>query len=217
MQHREGQIHSRSGPQQQSSRFHKPQPFRGPPGGQSSSRMVRRPVGGQNLNNRPQPKPQYHQPPPQPRSHPSQSHQGEVSMPGRSGPMKRSSSGSRTDRPNLTAIGQKLGLAVSITSVANEAGNIRSGNPEQSVEEVVNIKVEKEELAETEPMPSEEEVGEEFTEDVVGEGDDDEYQNQFDDDYDATADINNMGEDYVGANDSYACYDATADINNMGE
>merc|ERR1712112_129320 len=111
-------------------------------------------------------------------------------MPGRSGPMKRSSSGSRPDRPNLTAIGQKLGLAVSITSVANEAGNNRSGNPEQSVEEVVNIKVEKEE------------VGEEFTEE-----DDDEYQNQFDDDYDATADINNMGEDYVGANDSYACYD----------
>ena len=50
----------------------------------------------------------------------------------------------------VTAIGQKLGLAVSITSVANEAGN-RSNNPEQSVEEVIDIKVEnvKEEPADT--------------------------------------------------------------------
>ena len=80
------------------------------------------------------------------------SHQGKGSKPGRSGPMKRSSSGSRPDRPNLTAIGQKLRLVVSITSVTNEAGNNRSGNLEQSVKEVVNIKVEKEEPAETKPI-----------------------------------------------------------------
>jgi len=108
-------------------------------------------------------------------------------------------------RPNLTQIGQKLGLAVSITSVGNEGDNV-SGLSEEAVHNTLpsdsnDVHV-KEEPDTGHEIPDENVETGEYSE-VMDDGGDN-YENQFDDDFDAAADL---GEDYVTAGDNYPGYD----------
>ena len=108
-------------------------------------------------------------------------------------------------RPNLTQIGQKLGLAVSITSVGNEGDNV-SGLSDEAVHntlpsETNDVHV-KEEPDTGHEIPEENVETGEYSE-VMDDGGDN-YENQFDDDFDAAADL---GEDYVTAGDNYPGYD----------
>jgi len=107
-------------------------------------------------------------------------------------------------RPNLQKIGQKLGLAVSITSVGEKAK--KSSEEEQVVaedqvkEESVNIKTEPDEVHEV-PEPAASDDRDEDSEYMEPEPEADPgYEAQFDDGFD-------LGEDYVGAGDNYPGYD----------
>lgn len=105
-------------------------------------------------------------------------------------------------KPNLQRIGQKLGMAVSITSVGEKAKVKSEEEVKEEEQESVNIKTEPDEVQEMSEPPA-----------APGDHDDDGdpgypqppeadqgYEAQFDDGFD-------LGEDYVGAEDNYPGYD----------
>jgi len=108
-------------------------------------------------------------------------------------------------KPDLTQIGQKLGLAVSITSVGNEGDNVSGSNDDvvhnTAPSDTSEVRVKEEPDIGHEVQENDIETGE-YSEvmDDVG----DNYESQFDDDFDAAADL---GEDYVTAGDNYPSYD----------
>ena len=169
--------------------------------------MVRPMMRGRGVLRRPGPRPTAPPPPQQQQQKPPVKRQQQQQQQ----PQQQHSAG---HRPNLREIGQKLGLAVSITSVNNESSaGVKRQHDEAASDQRDNIKEEPVDVADdVEANVDKEDVDPEgeFSEDYVEDSAD-----VFDDDYDSTAaDISNMGEDYVDTNESFACYDDYGDDNN---